>query len=231
MKKLLRHFIGNFHIMSRIYNDGNRLIKFLRNENIDTIFDIGANTGQYASVLRRFGYQGKIISFEPLKKEKDILDVNMAEDENFESYNYAIGKKNTDGKINYSLNSVSSSILRTHPRNIETDRGTFSKKKNRIKIKKLVNFKKKIKKNTTMLKLDTQGFEHEILFSAKNLLNKFKLIQLELSFRQMYHLEKNWLKTLNLLQKKGFYVIDIFHGLRHKKNFELMESDFILKRK
>ena len=115
--------------MSRIYNDGNRLIKFLRNENIDTVFDVGANKGQYALMLRRFGYQGKIISFEPLKNEKDILDVNMAEDENFESYNYAIGKKNTDGKINYSLNSVSSSILRTHPRNIDTDRGTFSKKK------------------------------------------------------------------------------------------------------
>ena len=45
-------------------------------------------------MLRRFGYQGKIISFEPLKKEKDILDVNMAEDENFESYNYAIGTLN-----------------------------------------------------------------------------------------------------------------------------------------
>lgn len=230
MKKLYRQFIGNFHTMSRIYNDGYRLIKFLNNEKIDTVFDVGANTGQYALMLRRFGYKGKIISFEPLKKEKNILDVNMAEDKNFESYNYAIGKKNADGKINYALNSVSSSILTSHPRNKLLDKGVVSEEKYKIKIKKLINFKKKIKKNTTMLKLDTQGFEYEILFSSKNLLNRFKLIKLEISYRRMYYSAKDWLKILDLLQKKGFYVIDVFYGSRNKKNSELMESDFILKR-
>ena len=98
--------------MSRIYSEGGRLIKHLKNSKISTVFDVGANVGQYAQMLRRFGYTGKIISFEPLEKEKNILDVNMILDKQFESYNYAIGKKNSIGKINYALNSVSSSILK-----------------------------------------------------------------------------------------------------------------------
>ena len=53
----------------------------------------------------------------------------MILDKKFESYNYAIGKKNSFSKINYALNSVSSSILKIHPRHIEYNKGTISKKK------------------------------------------------------------------------------------------------------
>ena len=58
--------------MSRIYSEGGRLIKHLKNSKINTVFDVGANVGQYALMLRRFGYKGKII-FELLEKEKNIL--------------------------------------------------------------------------------------------------------------------------------------------------------------
>lgn len=231
MKNNFRQFIGKFHTMSRIYNEGGRLAKHLKNAKITTVFDVGANIGQYAQMLRRFGYKGKIISFEPLEKEKNLLDIEMTDDYNFESLNYALGNKNKTLKINVAQNSVSSSILKTHERHLNYDKKTISKEKKKIKMRKLNYFAHKIKKNTTMLKLDTQGFEYEALSSAKNIIKDFKLIQLELSFQEMYYKEKNWLKTLDFLQNKGFYVIDIFYGIRHKKNLELMQSDFILKRK
>tara|TARA_B100000925_G_C21986214_1_gene464647 strand:+ start:498 stop:1193 length:696 start_codon:yes stop_codon:yes gene_type:complete len=229
MKNNFRQFIGNFHTMSRIYSEGGRLIKHLKNSKISTVFDVGANVGQYAQMLRRFGYKGKIISFEPLEKEKNILDVNMILDKQFESYNYAIGKKNSIGKINYALNSVSSSIFKSHPRHIKYNKGTISKEKKKIVIKNLKNFKSKIEKSKTLLKLDTQGYEYEILSSAESMIKYFKIIQLETSFRKVYYSEKNWLKSLELLQKNGFYIIDIFYGIRNS-NLELMQCDLILKR-
>ena len=229
MKNNLRQFIGKFHTMSRIYSEGGRLAKHLKNAKISTVFDVGANVGQYAQMLRRFGYEGKIISFEPLEKEKNILDVSMVLDKNFESYNYAIGKKNSISKINYALNSVSSSILKTHPRHIKYNKGTISKEKKKIIIKNLKSFKSKIDKNKTLLKLDTQGYEYEIISAAQSLIKHFKLIQLELSFRKIYYLEKSWLNSLELLQNKGFFVIDVFYGIRNS-NQELMQCDLILKR-
>ncbi len=40
--------------------------RLLEYHQIELIFDVGANCGQYASFLRDSGYQGKIVSFEPL---------------------------------------------------------------------------------------------------------------------------------------------------------------------
>lgn len=91
------------------------------------------------------------------------------------------------------------------------------------------SFKSKIEKNKTLLKLDTQGYEYEIISAAQSLIKHFKLIQLELSFRKIYYLEKSWLNSLELLQNKGFFVIDVFYGIRNS-NQELMQCDLILKR-
>ena len=57
------------------------LNSFLNYNSIDLVLDVGANSGQYALSLRRFGYKNKIISFEPgseaylnlIKNSKTIL--------------------------------------------------------------------------------------------------------------------------------------------------------------
>src|SRR6202022_4684265 len=41
------------------------LRKFLGYFNVDCVFDVGANIGQYGTRLRDIGFRGTIISFEP----------------------------------------------------------------------------------------------------------------------------------------------------------------------
>lgn len=43
-----------------------QLEAILQAAKIDTVIDVGANEGQFATALRGSGYQGRIISFEPL---------------------------------------------------------------------------------------------------------------------------------------------------------------------
>jgi FkbM family methyltransferase len=42
------------------------LRQFLRLLEVDCVFDVGANRGQYAFTLRKAGFDGRIISFEPI---------------------------------------------------------------------------------------------------------------------------------------------------------------------
>ena len=47
-----------------------RIATLLDRYQINVVIDVGANEGQFASELRRMGYQGKIISFEPILQRK-----------------------------------------------------------------------------------------------------------------------------------------------------------------
>ena len=93
---------------------GNEKLKF------NIIFDIGANTGQFSLDVRRKGYKGKIVSFEPLTIARKKLLYNSSKDPNwFVHEQTAIGDFKGTININISKNSVSSSILPMH--NLHSD--------------------------------------------------------------------------------------------------------------
>ena len=66
-------------------------LKLLTSHQVNCILDVGANEGQYALKLRKYGYKGKIISFEPQLDTFKKLEANAQRFSNWTTHHYALG--------------------------------------------------------------------------------------------------------------------------------------------
>ena len=66
VKELLHYINLDIRRYSIVNSHDLRRRKVLDLLGIDLVLDVGANSGQYAKMLRKDGYNGKILSFEPI---------------------------------------------------------------------------------------------------------------------------------------------------------------------
>src|SRR3954469_9966460 len=115
-ERITKGIFQKFGILIRKYNphtsEDLRRIKLLEHNQIDLVFDIGANQGQYALGIMSAGYTKRIISFEPLS---EVYKQLMANNKGYSNWTLAprcaVGEKKEEIEINISANSVSSTLL------------------------------------------------------------------------------------------------------------------------
>src|SRR4051812_40494198 len=84
--------------------DLRRRLLLLENFQINKIFDVGANAGYYSLEMRKLGFKGDIISFEPLKDAFNKLAEASANDARWKAQNIALGDADTEAMINIAGN-------------------------------------------------------------------------------------------------------------------------------
>jgi len=130
----------------------------------DFVVDIGANNGQWINEVRIRGYKGNALCIEPLKKNYSIL-----KSRNFYStstLNCAVGNKNGYSFINQASNDgLSSSILELSNYHKNAAPGIKFIGKEKVKISKLSKILENMKYKNIFVKIDTQGYEFEVLKS------------------------------------------------------------------
>jgi FkbM family methyltransferase len=210
-----------------------RRFKILDYCNIDTLFDIGASIGEYAIEMRKFGYSKKIISFEPLKSAFKILKDASIKDNNWIVNNYAIGDEDIKGMINVAGNSDSSSILNMLPVHYMTNPKSKYIAQEEIEIKKLDSVFDSFcnKENRVMVKIDTQGYEKKVLDGAKESLKNIKVIQLEMSFVQLYENDMLFFEMVKYLENIGFQFFALENGFSDPVTGRLLQADGIFVKK
>src|SRR5215211_2373870 len=96
--------VGRF----RPTNIGSRRQRILEHNAISLVVDVGANEGQYGRRLRDEGYQGRIISFEPLADAFDVLRGTTAPDPNWDAKKLALSDSRGHRRLNISEMSTGS---------------------------------------------------------------------------------------------------------------------------
>tara|TARA_B100000963_G_C22639349_1_gene679505 strand:+ start:375 stop:1097 length:723 start_codon:yes stop_codon:yes gene_type:complete len=233
VKKLIIKILAYLgYEVSKINKEGTHLFRiknFMSSLNTDLVLDVGANIGQFAKSIRKTGYDGEIISFEPLSEVYDKLIKNSINDKKWKVYpKCAIGSSRSEVTINVSKNLFSSSVLNIldeHVNPAPDSKYIDSYLVDQIKLDDL-DFDEDF--NSVFLKIDVQGYELDVLKGATKLLDKTSLIKVEISYTQLYDNSTNWRSLVDFLNKKDFEIWDVENGFRNPNNYRLLQSDLIL---
>ena len=207
-----------------------QLVCALKKHNIDLVVDIGANEGQFASSIRNFGYSGRILSFEPLSMAYSQLLSKSKRDPLWDVYERcAIGDNDGEVSINVSNYSVSSSILPISQLHLNAEprsKTIATEKVNLFKIDSIAPPYLESSRNP-FLKIDTQGFEWQVLEGCKNSLSSFRGILCEISLVPLYEDQHLWKDLLKRIEDNGFTVWAIQPGFTNPLDGQTLQLNVI----
>lgn len=206
-----------------------RNIRKLFSNNINTVLDVGAHEGEFALSLDKSFNVKKIISFEPNKKIFSKLKNNTKRNSNIEIVNSGVGEKKERKNLNVNVESSSSSINELR---IDSDyykkkffltnlfKGNVIEEKVSINVIKLDDYIKENKiENIDLLKIDTEGFEFNVLKGAHKNLEYIKIIYFE------HHFDNMIIKNYNLSDIHDYLIANGFKKyfkikMKFRKSFE-----------
>lgn len=162
------------------------VMTYLEVHQVDLVLDVGANLGQYGSGLRQRGYKGRIWSFEPIREVFDELEARVRTDEDWKVTRVAVGAVPGEALINVSESTVFSSLKTAKENPPAFDKGLAVVKRERVRVEKLDNLMIGETAKRIFLKIDTQGFEKEVLEGAGELRKGLVGIQLEIPVENLY---------------------------------------------
>ncbi len=208
-----------------------------KNRKLNTVFDVGAHRGETVFFfVKRFEVKS-IFAFEPLEKNYSYLKKNISNINNKNSktkiniFNFALGEKNQK-KIMKEMLETSSSTFRNINKetkyyrrknfflyfNFNRSKNTYSEKK--VSMKKGDSFvlEKEIS-SIDLLKIDTEGYELQVLYGLRKTLKNVKAILFEHHYHNMLVKEYKFTDIHSLLIKEKFILMKKYK-MPFRKAFE-----------
>ena len=170
-----------------------RIAKFLINYNIETVIDIGSHKGEFLENLSKSISFNNAFTFEPQEEIFKILLQKFPDTNKFHHNNVAVSDTIGKKKINISKLTYTSTL------SIENDKSKY------LKIKRFLSNDKKQEKyaydvetvtldtyfreknlNNSLLKIDVEGHELNVLEGSKNIIKKIKYVIIERQYFKSY---------------------------------------------
>ncbi len=180
-----------------------RLIDFLENRKIDVVVDVGANRGQFAVLLRKDRYAGRIISLEPIAAVFQSLRQTAAGDALWTTLNVAAGAENGTAEIGVSEETVFSSMLPVNQAASAFDPTSRVVARETIQVRRLDELMADLE-GRIFLKIDTQGFEAQVLEGAGAWMSRVIGVQMELPCVHLYDGVWTMSQAMAAMERLGF---------------------------
>jgi FkbM family methyltransferase len=181
---------------------------------IDLVIDVGAATGGYGTQVRKFGYTGRIVSFEPLDAAFAELSKVIGADASWTARQAALGSQAGESVINIASNSDSSSLLPMESAHTDAEPSVTMVGQQTVTVERLDDLIDEIAtpESRIFLKIDAQGFEKEVLAGAQETLRRCRGLQLELSFVPLYAGGMLIDEAISAAYEAGFQMVGVEQG-------------------
>jgi FkbM family methyltransferase len=177
---------------------------------IDCVFDVGANAGQYARMLReRVKYSGPIVSFEPVPHLAQHLRVTAASCTNWYIREVALDRNAGSARLMVTRDSQFSSLRKVS----KLGRSMFPKHvdvSDEIDVitstlaSEVRHWRDRIGFRRPYLKVDTQGNDLAVAEGAGDLLREFVAIQAEVAIQKLYDGIPDQAQAISFFRDEGF---------------------------
>jgi FkbM family methyltransferase len=223
------------HQLAKVASLGH-LGDLLHAHQIQTVFDVGANIGQFGLSLRKLGFKGKIVSFEPMEQARGKLEEVAAEYPPWSVFSSALGSRSEEQILQIFKDDTFSSL---HPIT-ESGKKAFgsyvrAQGTQMVKIETLDGLLhgqlEPEKHGAIMIKTDTQGHDLEVLKGGVELLKKASVVMTEAAMEVIYEEAPSFTEILAFLRQKGFKASGFYPFSHRPDSLAMIEFDAFFVRK
>jgi len=207
----------------------------IRASGASIVLDVGANEGQFGELVFDTGFKGLVISFEAIKKIHGVLQgrAKKANSRWIVAPCMALGRHAGTARLNLSGNSVSSSLLPMREEHVSALPESSYVGNQEVRMGRLDEIAPQLmpEHGLIYLKVDTQGYELEVLGGATQLLKRTAAIQIEMSLVPLYEGAPTFSEAMSHMDALKFELFSIITGFKNTRTGRLLQVDGIFMRR
>lgn len=173
--------------------------ELFRSGRFDRLIDVGANKGQFLSLVRSCGYAGPVTAFEPLREHRSSIETHG----NVDVVTSAVGERRGEIELNIYAQTDLSSTFRLNDafgENYEAPPLTETRTVPLVDLDS-VDFAG----HRMFLKIDVQGSEAAVLRGATRTLRSVQALVMEVPFLQIYDEAASVGELFELTRRAGLF--------------------------
>lgn len=205
----------------------------LQRHQIDLVFDVGANEGQYAHALReRCAYTGRIVSFEPVPEAFAVLAPRTRLDALWDCERVALSDREGEAEINVGPATVLSSLLVSRKAFDGTPLAARGWRSESVVLTTLDRAAPSHMggQERILVKIDVQGSEPQVLLGGEATLSRVALVECELPMIALYDGQRSFRQLIDQLDDLGFSPISVQPNMIDSSSGYVVDVDIVFVR-
>jgi FkbM family methyltransferase len=195
-----------------------------------SVYDVGANKGQFYLAVRRTLPEARIVCFEPLADPRRRLEQVVAGDAGVEVHPYALSDRPGPAKMTVTARADSSSLLEPTERQLAVFPGTHAVGSEDVACRTLDGVESaRDLSPPSLLKIDVQGGELAVLEGGRRTVPSFDWVYVECSYVELYAGQPLFGDVAAHLRGQGFTLHGRTNVVRDARGSEI-QADCLFRR-